>query len=153
MWDHYGKGGVAIRTTYGQLRAQLEKSPLEIYLGRVKYIDFNHPQIKTNARGIAFFKRLSYSHENEVRAVYSHHVSFEESPDPKIWRESRRNAFLALPKTLTVPVSLKELINKIYVSPDSPSWYEVLVRDIVTSRYHVKCDIEISDVNSRPSYR
>ena len=80
MWKLYsdqGKG-VAVKTTVGKLRLALEaavgtKRQTKIFLGKVKYLDYSDPAISPsdcNVDGhvMPLLKRVSYSHENEVRA-------------------------------------------------------------------------------------
>lgn len=79
MWNSYGKGGAAIKTTFGKLSGALEKQPQTFANGRMQYKEL-HNANKTGAswdRTIQskflldphFLKRLEYKHEQEVRFV------------------------------------------------------------------------------------
>jgi hypothetical protein len=78
MWKLYTSSldqGIAIRTTYKRLYNSLNCNP-SIQIGRINYIDFS-----SNFAGIneAFwYKRKSFEHEKEVRAIYSEFQSKEE---------------------------------------------------------------------------
>ena len=74
MWEkhHMRNSGVAIKTTVGNLKNSLPCQP-NVFIGKVKY-EFESPDISealdTNTIYSAlFYKRESFEHENEVRAI------------------------------------------------------------------------------------
>lgn len=98
MWYLYSKdisNAIAIRTTYEKLYLSLEKNP-DIDIGRVNYIDYNKKFTQTNAE--FWYKRASFSHEREVRAITRDR---NESIKPGIYQK----------------VNLDLLIDRIYISP------------------------------------
>ncbi len=70
-WDLYGKGSgiVAVKTTVENLKLAITESPLRIFLGRVKYLDWSLASWDNNSLVMCFRKDSSYEHEDEVRAV------------------------------------------------------------------------------------
>ena len=72
MWDIYvpAGAGVAIRSTFDRLKASLERSETEVYLGKVTYIDHAKDAIPVgNTFTPATHKRKSLEYESEVRAL------------------------------------------------------------------------------------
>ena len=72
LWKLYGNT-IAIRSTYSRLRGFL---PVDDYdLGMVTYIDYvnEHPDVSHTAAPL-FFKRDSFAHERELRAVTQNHT-------------------------------------------------------------------------------
>ena len=108
MWKLYTSSldqGIAIKTNYKKLYASLGKNP-SIHIGRISYIDFSN-----NFAGINdsfWFKRKSFEHEKEVRAIFHDHDS-----------KSELGKF--------IQVDLNILIDQIYVSPTSQNWFKELV--------------------------
>src|SRR5438477_11111373 len=80
------------------------------------------------------YKRLSYAHEREVRAMMLHF----EIPD------------LVPPDTgMNVECDLSALIQGVYVSPESPSWFADVVRSVMT-KYGLDMELTHSDLASDP---
>jgi len=72
LWRLYiqDKNGIAIQTTVGDLLTSLSNSPLDIRIGKVKYIDHStycykeHDHLKP-----MFFKSMQFRYENELRLI------------------------------------------------------------------------------------
>ena len=130
MWKLYTSTldqGIAIKTSYKKLYTSLGRNP-SIHIGRINYIDF-----KNNFAGINdsfWFKRKSFEHEKEVRAIFQD-------------REAK-NEFGKL-----IPINLNILIDKIYISPTSQTWFKDIVVDIL-SRYNIKKKIAESSMKEKP---
>lgn len=76
MWKLYSKSeeAVAIQSTYSRLRKVL---PDNVYIGIVRYLDYDCDQIPCdNTMWPIVFKRRSFEHERELRAV------IQEGPPP-----------------------------------------------------------------------
>lgn len=77
MWKLYLKNenGIAIQSTYKRLTESFNDSQNEIYIGKVKYIDYDKWKIPENSKLNAFIpfilKRESFEHEKELRALTS----------------------------------------------------------------------------------
>jgi hypothetical protein len=71
MWDIYGKGSgiVAIKSTVGLLKEAFATYKWNVYVSRVKYIDWNAGGWDGNGLTLCSRKDISYSHESEVRAI------------------------------------------------------------------------------------
>lgn len=132
MWMLYSKditNALAIRTTYEKLYLSLDREP-SIEIGRVNYMDYNKSFSATNST--QWYKRQSFAHEKEVRAV----LMDQESKDLT---------------GVDVPVNLDILIDKIYVSPYANSSFVEIVRDVI-SKYGVNKEILYSDLSKKPLY-
>jgi hypothetical protein len=122
MWDLYNKNGegIAIKSTYGNLKKCFIEENEALIIGKVKYLDYNSEWMpEGNSFHKIFHKRKSFLHENELRISYQdfslklHTDGSEESPV----------------KGMYFKVDLNCLINQVYISPDSPKW----VSDLITS--------------------
>src|SRR5207248_1539762 len=72
MWKLYLKSddGVAIQSTYRNLRDCFNLTEERIFLGLVRYVDYERDVIPEGTMFTPFIhKRKSFQHENEVRAL------------------------------------------------------------------------------------
>jgi hypothetical protein len=142
MWKLYlqGSQGVAIKSDHNSLVRVLEPATPLIRTSMVRYVDYQTTPISI---GNLFFpylsKRLSFSYENELRAV--------------IWsHEDLNNAQIAEGAPhIEVPINTGELIHAVYVSPWAPKWYGELVERLVRG-YGLSCPVERSPLYDRPAY-
>lgn len=118
MWRLYcpSNRGVAIQTTYAALFDSFS-SHKDIYVGKVTYIDYELQFFPANNLYYpVMHKRLSFSHEQEVRAVklLPEHVGtapFESQPGQSIdWPTA-------------------DVVHALYINPYAPEYY----RDVVCS--------------------
>ncbi len=130
MWNLYTSAldqGIAIKTTYKKLYTALGRDP-NISIGRINYIDYAN-----NFAGINecfWYKRKSFEHEREVRAIIKDFRASEEFGK-------------------VIPVKLNILIDKIYLSPTSQQWFRELVEDVLI-KYDLNKKILVSDINAQP---
>ena len=71
MWEaHAGAEGVAIRTTFQDLRESIRSvAELPVTFGQVKYVDYRQQEVPRFGWAPLFHKRIEYREEGEVRAV------------------------------------------------------------------------------------
>jgi hypothetical protein len=132
MWTLYSKditNALAIKTTYQRLYESLDRDPL-IDMGRVNYINFNKAFSSNNLT--QWYKRKSFSHENEVRAV--------------LINEARRELNGA-----PIDVDLDILIDSIYISPYAGNWFVDIVKDVLI-KYKLDKPVFQSDMAKKPLY-
>lgn len=123
MWDRYARSdtGLAIRSSIQRLIDSLDRSPQNVFLAPVGYIDYdNTPMRVDNALYPLTHKRMSFAFEQELRAI----TMFPE-PTEQVF-DLQNN-----PVGITVPVDVVQLIEAIYVAPSAPSWFlETAARSI-----------------------
>ena len=125
MWRLYATSfpnALAIRTTHDRLYRALGRDP-DIPIGRVKYIDMRSTFAGVN--DAYWRKRLSFQHENEVRAVLRDHKATE-------------------PGKL-IPCDLSTLVEAVFVSPEAPSWFSAAVNE-VTQKFGLSVTVSPSSL-------
>lgn len=135
MWKLYcsDKEGIAIQSTYNRLITSFDDNPDEsIYVGKVQYIDYNTEWLP---EGNAFYpfvhKRKSFEHERELRAVIHSKELFDYGK--------------------SVHISLDNLIENIYVAPNSRRWFIEVVK-VTVERFNLHKEPLVSDLSKDPVY-
>lgn len=111
MWESYGKGGVAIRTTAGHITEAMEKDKEHgIYMFDVHYIDKQTEAAHHNGEPLNMFKFLTtkrkfFEQEKEVRLIFS---------DTSRKHEQE--------KGINFDVDLNKLIQDVVISPIVPEY-------------------------------
>ena len=120
MWSLYGRS-VAIRSTYRKLRRQFLSTI--VFIGVVNYIDYTRDAIPDgNAFWPYVFKRKSFEHERELRAVMA-----DMGCGLRSWRTG-------IPQTAVgreLAVEPNDLIEAIVVAPEAPSWKRDVIESVV----------------------
>ena len=131
MWKLYSvntQNAIAIQTTAERLYQALDRNPY-IDIGKVKYVDYNNRF--TSVNGACWYKRKSFEHEREVRAI--------------------TKDFSIETKGLSIPINVTTLIETIYISPYAPVWFEEVVYSI-KEKYEIQAPIVSSEMTIRPFY-
>ncbi len=134
LWRLYIKSdqGMAIQSTFKRLKDCLEGDTPGVFLGKVKYIDYEKDVFPTKNPLFPFIcKRKSFEHEQEFRAVTLH---FPPSGYDRY-----------------ITIDLDVLIEKIYVAPSSPDWFLELVKS-VTKKYDLDKEVIPSALDAKPLY-
>jgi len=142
MWKLYlqSNEGIAIRTDHDSLCKALDNSDLRVRTTMVNYIDYETQPIPfTNLFYPFVCKRLSFAHENELRAM--------------IWSEEdvNREQINVDATSIEIDIEPEDLIKSVHVSPSAPKWFGILVEQLLV-RYGLKTDIERSTLYDRPTY-
>ena len=117
MWKLYAsaEGSVAVESTVSRLREVL---PPDIGLGRVIYVDFYAspptPHELTGYPAPFVFKRKSFEHERELRAIIQR-VPLTKDGVVDLWNTGG-------PAGHPIDVDLNKLIERVHVQPNAPSW-------------------------------
>ncbi len=138
MWKLYGEMGssIAIRSTFERLKVAV---PDNIYVGVVNYIDFDRDPIsETNFFLPYTHKRKSYAHEREIRGVFSDFTELE-SGSPTDYAGG------------WVDVDLDQLVEGVYLAPQSEGWVEELVMGVL-KRYGRSWPVVRSRLEEDPFY-
>jgi hypothetical protein len=143
MWKLYSQANeaICIQSTFDKLANTL---PSWVSAGTVHYIDYEKDYIPDDAvLNRLMRKRKSFEHERELRAVAWELISPELGGD-----EIRR---LATEFGISVEVDVSELIETVYISPTSASWFLQLVEQLV-SDYGYKFPVKRSSLIGTPLF-
>ncbi len=146
MWKLYLKSneGIAIQSTFSRLRDCFGNETPDIYIGRVRYIDYSKDVIsKDNFFNPFLRKRKSFEHERELRAIVFAYDKIEDGM-PNL-------PSTAFHTGMPMLVDLDKLIDRIYLAPTSPKWLYELVKS-VTQKYGVKKEVFQSNLRKRPLF-
>jgi hypothetical protein len=161
MWKLYTKSdeGVAVQSTIGRLIKMAQQSTEDIFIGEIYYIDYNSDSFsKWNHFDAIVRKRQSFAHERELRAVITkvgdmQAVNYEYATKGMGSRIMKQPDFSAAyknqPDGIHAGNNIKELIETMYVYPDSRPWFRDLVCEI-SKDYSLNCNIERSALEERP---
>jgi len=147
MWPLYSSGGlgVAVRSTFGGLSDSFHRSTDDIYIGTVRYIDYECGSIPDgNLLAPALHKRLSFAHEAELRAL-TWSVPFEKGRTEMPFGKSRWET------GCLVPTDLGMLVDEVRVSPTAPEYFYRAVTE-VTKRFNRGWDVKQSDLLRDPIF-
>jgi hypothetical protein len=150
MWGLYQRDGqgVAVRSSFTRLSESLG-SDYWIYIGTVNYVDYNHVLIPDgNGYAPYLYKRLSFEHEHEVRAVFS---DMEAQMDAWDMAGRRFDPSIPAPAGINVPVNINRLVDCVYVAPDAAVWFAELVEKLIR-RYGHDWPVKHSDLSQDPIY-
>jgi len=123
LYSNYFENALAIKTSFQNLHLSMGRNPL-INIGRVKYIDFSDEYAPIN--GSFWYKRKSFEHEREVRAIIIDNKSADRG---KI-----------------IHCNLSILIKEVFVSPRSPSWFVNAVNGL-NEKYCLDVKVSTSKLN------
>lgn len=143
LWDVYlqSNEGVALKSTYGRLAGVLAPSPLTIAISKINYVDYEQtPFFTANIFDPYLHKRLSFEHENEIRAIIcTHNIGDNAQLIP------------AEDDSVTVPIAVDELVEAVYVSPAAPEWFGDIIEQVI-NRYGLSIPVIRSTLYDRPIY-
>lgn len=131
MWRSYSSyidNAIAVQTSYSSLLDSLGRRP-DIQIGRVKYIDFQKSFVDTN--NSFWYKRDSFEHEREVRAVLCD-------------RSSTKNG-------IAVEADIARLVERVVISPTAPKWFSDVVND-VSAKFGLETIVQESAMNEIPFF-
>lgn len=145
MWKLYLKSGegVAIQSTYAKLKQSVIDQKDIVRIGEVQYIDYETEMIKEEGLTKPFFyKRKSFAHENEIRAII-----FE----PPVTAPSDIFDKGTIQDGLTIDIDLSNLIQKVYLAPNAPFWFRDLVCSLI-KKYEYNFEVVHSDLDKSPVF-
>ena len=143
MWRLYLKSneGIAIQSTFKRLRDSFRDEKHDIFIGKVQYVAFEKERMPEDPLSSFFYKRKSFEHELELRAV------IQKLPRKGLSTRSKR----PFDDGVYVPVDLNLLISKICLAPTSPQWLHELVESI-TRKYQLDKEVCQSSLDEKPIY-
>jgi len=143
MWDIYGKGSgvVAIKSTVGLLKEAFATYKWNVFISRVKYIDWNAGGWEGNALTLCSRKDISYIHESEVRAMI---WGIEVVGGSSLVKLGPGNDMTQIPTGQEVEVDPARLITEVIVGPREQARIYNLVEAIM-KRYGLPQPVRASD--------
>jgi hypothetical protein len=145
MWDLYSpKGqGVAIQSTFARLRAAFDAAPETVWLGVVRYLDYDRDAPFWRYSFERFLaKRKSFEHERELRAL---------TWRPPVGSQDWSSAPGFEKGGSYVAADLGVLVEALYVAPGTPDWQLEAVRSVAL-KYGRALDPSRSDLAKTPLY-
>ncbi len=127
MWRLYlsASEGVAIRTSAARLRKALASAEVQLYLGKVRYIERPGP-VHRSELDVFFSKRSSFDYEREARVLWHADAAPEGT-----------GSYLS--------ADLETLIEAVVVSPMAEPWFTELVKS-VSEKYDFTLPVTISSM-------
>lgn len=130
MWDLYGKarGSVAIKSNVGLLKEIAASASHRIFIGAVKYVDWQDAPFDNNVVVMCVRKALSYRHECEIRLLIWAHDLVHDSSDlfppgsGATWEGGLLELKKRMPPGISVEVDLKKMITEVVIGPREPEW-------------------------------
>lgn len=147
MWKLYsGAGyGLAIRTDFKSLAHSFTARVPDI-VAKVEYISYDDHAMPWSLRAPFLHKRLSFSHEREVRAVMQ---CFNFRPTDRSDVSAYDYSKDVCDVGILFPVDTDDLIQEVVVSPYAEPWMFELVRS-VCKRYGISTTVRKSDMGKDP---
>jgi len=153
MWRLYLKSneGVAIQSTVQRLHQSLDGFGEEIYITKVRYIDFDkdvwfhrelYPRKSYNIFTPIVHKRMAFAHESELRVFQQ----INEAVRNENYWDKKPNHMGNL-----IPTDIDNLIEKIILPPTADDDVKDKVVDLL-KKYDLVRDIEQSKLNEEPTY-
>ncbi len=137
MWKIYSQNGIAIQSTVSRFKDCFQKGEENINISLVKYIDFNDEGLHFfNALAPFFYKRKSFEHEKEIRAIFWNTREGTTEEEIEKMTEDDYRPIKIVEHGKLIPVNLSLLIETIYVSPQAPFWFYSLICSIC-KRYNL----------------
>lgn len=164
MWELYVRAGdgIALQSTFARLKRAFAFTDQDVYMGKVRYIDYQREKVLPNNSSVApvFYKRKSFEHERELRCVTA--VDIEEETgirqavhkvdnEGRVFNEEGQQINARSPFGKQVRVNLEQLIENIYVSPTSQAWFKDLVVTLL-KRYDFEDLVRQSSLNDKPVF-
>lgn len=158
MWDLYDRtgNGVAVRTTMARLKRSFARTEEIVYIGRVRYIDYEREVWTSQEMNTLYptvHKRKSFEHEREVRAVIWNMSKLPMKHGMRDGKPFGHLDFDANPIShgVLVQVQLADLVEQVYVAPNSQLWMHDLIRRLC-NRYGLEVEVTRSNLYEAPLY-
>ena len=146
MWDIYGKGSgvVAIKSTVGRLKEMLNTYSRKVFIGLVKYVEWNEAAWNLNALAMVMRKDRSYEHEQELRAVLWGLSIEGDSPIASYSFSSEGKYLFHGPSGIEIPCDPEKLVVEIMIGPREQEMFQKVL-DPVLRRYGLSVAVTASD--------
>ncbi|TYR80438.1 DUF2971 domain-containing protein [Priestia megaterium] len=147
MWDLYANSydGIAIKTSYDNLLHSIKDLRYKVFARKVQYIDFSKGMASENIYDTLFFKRKSFSYENELRLlilanridawklqkIFLNEGIYADEWQPRMEILKEKSYQFSHENGNLIRCDLSQLIGEIYVSPKSSLAFVDQVKTLV----------------------
>ena len=140
FWDRYvEKNGLAIQSTFGKLKESFSQTETQIFIGKVKYIDYSKDFFKSaNLFNLMLHKRNFFKAEDELRAMVMIGTS-------GLQQYMTGNS----PKVIPINTNLETLVEKIILHPKSSQWIQNVIEK-TAEKFGYSFNIEYSELSKNP---
>ena len=142
IWKVYSKEckGIAIKTTIGRIIKSLEKTNLDVNIGKIKYLDYDKDldakekiALNSNMKLFTFRKINVFKYEKEIRLLVKYLPEFGIKVEKN--KEGEKGIF--------VKCEIQKLINEVYINPfDKGELYDRVVNLCI--RNNLQCIVRKS---------
>ncbi|HTD66746.1 MAG TPA: hypothetical protein VK846_09495 [Candidatus Limnocylindria bacterium] len=142
MWKLYAKTNeaVCIQSTFRKLRDCFSK---DVRVGTVRYVDYETEWIPESNPLVPFlYKRKSFEHEREVRAV----IPLNDLTEVLRGKSVEKNSGVWRKADLNL------LVERVYIAPDAPDWFASLVENVTKQYGYLQTTVVKSSLANSPIY-
>jgi hypothetical protein len=125
LWKIYSEfnKGILIKSSIPKLHSAFEQTPQELELTEISYIDYNKDSMPDGNINFPFLhKQKAYSYEEEIRLIFSTSYGEDWTHD---WSTEE------VEEGVYIKCDLEDLIEEVVVSPYSPTWFFMLIKDLL----------------------
>jgi hypothetical protein len=156
MWQLYCPNGqgIAIQTTYSKLAKWTIALPKTV-MGTVTYIDYESEKFDLRNPLNAFMhKRRSFTHESEVRIIYSDLEKLRKYDNKTVSDlEKAEQDLSGQPSGKSLEFPLEKNVDFLFVNPYAPEWYFEVFRQLVLAlKPKLAGRIQKSELKELPRY-
>lgn len=139
MWEIYGRdtNAIAVQTTVGRIKNSIDSSGLSGYSLLLKPVVYEKSE---DAQGVLPYEECFFRKRP--------HFAFEEEVRISLDTYSHENPTKGTPYGYGLPASINDLIESIYVHPDSSEWF-VTVVDSIARHYAVHAGVKLGSFGNK----
>lgn len=156
MWARLGKDtiSIAIKSDLRRLKNCFKQYvDYDIFIGQISYLDYETEKIAERSSLTPFlYKRKHFDSEKEVRCFLYDDGDIGLFPDNEPMPINALNEGLVLNPGVYVPVDLDILIEKIYISPNTPEWVSEMIRSLLNKLSVPPKEIFFSCLRDLPNF-
>jgi hypothetical protein len=141
MWKIYSleKEGIAIQSNIERIKKCFVYDKNPFFIRPVRYIDYKTDKIKElHPTELFVRKRKCFEHEREIRVIV---LRFNYNGLDKIMEKAEEGEKIPgeyVENGEFIPIKFTDLVERVYVSPESPEWFYDLVNKLTKLVYNIE---------------